>query len=130
MQIGSTEEIVLEDVTFHCKRARGPRRQYNAALVDLGYKDTMETDEKARIGNQIREISDKLIADVVTKVEGLFASNGDPLAWDPELLDELPNEIVEELGRRILQGNRPKDEAENASSESGKQPAVTIAGTE
>jgi len=121
MRKGATEEIVIEDLTFHCLRARGPRRRYMKALLDAGLSGDMKEDG-VRIGGAVLDAADVLMREVIVKVEGWCDAAGKALEWTPDDLDELPADVVERLREMLTGTAKAGTEAGNADSESVSAP--------
>lgn len=118
MKLGSTEPIVIEDVTFHVLRKRGPRRRWVETIIELNKNGGMDSEGFSE-GFANSYIT--LLSEAVVSVEGLLDENEQPIVWnsDPDfiraLVDELPADVIDKLTEILTTTVKATAERGNAS---------------
>lgn len=135
MRRGSTEQIVIQDgdeqITFHVRKAYGPRKRHQEAMVATGTWDAMTPEERKAALAETNRRAYELCKELTVRVEGWQDSSGQDtefvwgdgyplhepteytLAESPDLgdWDELPGDVRDTLYKRIL--HIPEDAAGN-----------------
>jgi hypothetical protein len=86
-------------LTFHVRTPWGLMRHYLHRLAEI---EASAAGEKAREA-AIEEATRELLTQIIVGWEGAYDADGQPLPWQPDLLDQLDAAVIAELLRRLAE---------------------------
>lgn len=122
MKLGQLKRVVIdyqgETITFMVRAEYGIKRAYLNKLRDIGPAlDASGVGEKFSAGLSLEQAARELLIDAVVSVSGIEDDAGEPVQWSADLIDKLPDEIVEELIAALAGRDRKLQPSAEAQAE-------------
>ncbi len=105
IDVDRTFEIKVDDVTFTCRPIIAKDM---ARFMDM----TATFDDKGNASVKVNQRNYEVCKEYIVSADGLKLPNGNKVVWKPELIDQLPLEVINKVAVEIIRKSAPTEEDE------------------